>query len=58
MVVKCGKYFLLFKKAPLFHFFFLGGGKDQGIVGCTPTKVPVLEIPTVYKPYIVSIYGL
>ena len=55
-MVKCGKDFLFFKKTPLSNF--LGGRKDQGIVGCTPTKVPVLEIPTVYKPYIVGIYEL
>ena len=46
------------QEGTIISFFFFGGGKDQGIVGCTPTKVPVLEIPTVYKPYIVSIYGL
>ena len=30
--------------------------QDQGIVGCTPTKVPYGK--SLYMPYIVGIYGL
>ena len=29
----------------------------QGIVGCTPTNVPLFEIP-IESPYIVGIYGI
>ena len=32
---------------------------SQGIVACTPTNVPPWEIPkSLYRPYIVGIYGL
>ena len=28
----------------------------EGIVRCTPTNIPLWEIPTLYKPYVAAIY--